>query len=148
MQLGGSRPGSVDHVTDHRVVAGLFRADDRVLLCHRRSDRRWYPDVWDLPGGHVDDGEDPRQALVRELREELGVRVDRPRNAPDAVITDDDAGFELSIWLVDSWHGEIVNAAPDEHDDVRWFTAEDTDALSLADTRYAVVLRRALGDAR
>ncbi|NIA25562.1 MAG: NUDIX domain-containing protein, partial [Gammaproteobacteria bacterium] len=91
---------------DHRVVAGLFRSGHRILLCHRRWDRCWYPDVWDLPGGHVRDGEDPRQALVRELGEELGVRVDPPTDAALAVIRDTDAGFEMSIWLVNVWEGE------------------------------------------
>ncbi|GBD84859.1 8-oxo-dGTP diphosphatase [bacterium BMS3Abin02] len=131
---------------DHRLVAGLFRAGDGVLLCHRRSDRRWYPDVWDLPGGHVDDGENPRRALVRELREELGVHVDVPTEGPDTVIRDRDARIELSIWLIDSWRGEIVNVAPDEHDDIRWFAAGDIASLSLAHPRYPELLRRALGD--
>lgn len=129
---------------DHRVVAGLLRAGDRVLLCHRRSDRRWYPDVWDLPGGHVRDGEDPRQALVRELGEELGVRVRLPTDAADAVVRDTDAGFEMSIWIVDAWEGEIVNTAPDEHDAVRWFTADDIAGLNLAHSRYPELFQQAL----
>ena len=53
---------------------------------------------------------------------------------------------ELSIWVVDSWHGEIVNAAPDEHDDVRWFTATDVEALKLAHPRYPELLQRALAN--
>ena len=128
---------------DHRVVAGLFRAGDRVLLCHRRSDRGWYADVWDLPGGHVRDGEDPRQAFVRELGEELGVRVDPPADAAHAVIRDTDAGFEMSIWIVDAWEGEIANTAPDEHDAIGWFTIADVSGLILADSRYLELLERA-----
>ena len=30
----------------------MLRCGERILLCHRRPDRAWYPDVWDLPGGH------------------------------------------------------------------------------------------------
>lgn len=133
-------------VIDHRVVAGLLRAGDSVLLCHRRPDRRWYPDVWDLPGGHVDEGEDPRHALVRELGEELSVRVDLPVDGPAMLIREEDAGLELSIWIVDLWDGEIANAAPDEHDDVRWFTAADIEALELAHPRYPELLQRAIAD--
>ena len=129
---------------DHRVVSGLFRNDDRVLLCHRRLDRRWYPEVWDLPGGHVRDGEDPRVALVREMREELGIRVDLPTHGPETVIRDEDAGFELSIWVFDMWDGEVANVAPLEHDDIRWFVIDEIDALSLADSRYVELLRHAL----
>jgi 8-oxo-dGTP diphosphatase len=57
------------------IVAGAMIKDGRVLLCHRSPHRRWYPDVWDLPGGHVELGETPTEALKRELLEELSVSV-------------------------------------------------------------------------
>jgi 8-oxo-dGTP diphosphatase len=56
----------------HLVVAATLHSDDRILLCHRSPTRRWFPDVWDFPGGHVEPGEAPLQALARELLEELG----------------------------------------------------------------------------
>lgn len=40
-----------------QVVPGLVRGDGRVLLCHRQADRASYPNVWDLPGGHIEPGE-------------------------------------------------------------------------------------------
>src|SRR4029450_2629954 len=61
-----------------RVVAAILRRDNRVLLCHRPPERAWYPDVWDLPGGHVEHGETPTEALARELREELAVDLRSP----------------------------------------------------------------------
>jgi ADP-ribose pyrophosphatase YjhB (NUDIX family) len=42
----------------HIVVAGLLVRDQQVLLCHRSAERKWYPNVWDLPGGHVHDAFD------------------------------------------------------------------------------------------
>lgn len=57
----------------HLVAAGLLRRGGRGLLLHRAPTRRWYPDCWDLPGGHVEGGETPDEALHRELLEELGV---------------------------------------------------------------------------
>ncbi len=61
---------------------GLLRSDGRALLVHRRADRQWFPDVWDVPGGHIDPGEAVPDALARELFEEVGVRIDPPTGPP------------------------------------------------------------------
>ena len=42
---------------------------------HRSPNRRAYPDVWDLPGGHIETGETELAALTREMHEELGVQI-------------------------------------------------------------------------
>lgn len=61
---------------EHIVVAGLLRRRGRALMVHRSPQRRWYPDAWDLPGGHVEVGEVSSLALVRELHEELGITAE------------------------------------------------------------------------
>lgn len=128
--------------TPVRVAVGLLRRGDRVLLCHRRADRESYPDVWDLPGGHVDDGESVAEALVRELEEELAITVDIPAGPPWATLTEGD--LELHMFLIDHWRGEPTNSAPDEHDEIRWSRVEDLTDLDLADNSYRELIRRAL----
>jgi 8-oxo-dGTP pyrophosphatase MutT (NUDIX family) len=80
-----------------RIAAAFLRDGDRVLLCHRSAGRRWYPDVWDLPGGHVDEGERPEAALVRELDEELGITVAEPSGPPMHEIATAAADMQLTI---------------------------------------------------
>jgi 8-oxo-dGTP diphosphatase len=133
---------SADDSGPVRIVTAVLRDGDRVLLCHRSAGRRWYPDVWDLPGGHVEEGEDPKESLVRELREELGITASEPSSPPMHEIRT--ATFDMQIWLVDRWTGTPVNAAPDEHDAVAWFETSDLDSLRLAHESYLSTLTAVL----
>ena len=128
-----------ENVPAHDVVAAVLVEAGRVLLCHRRADLTWYPDVWDLPGGHVEPGELPADALRRECREELDVEVVDERRV--ARVREGD--LHVSVFLVARWDGRPRNAAPEEHDELRWFAAGELDGLALADPRY----RQLLGDA-
>lgn len=112
----------------HRVAAGLLVADGRVLLGHRHPERQNYPDCWDAVGGHIETGESPEQALVRECHEEIGVVVTRARLALTTRIDD----LELHAFVIDGWHGTPTNLAPDEHDDLRWFGPDELPGLRLA----------------
>ena len=125
----------------HIVVAGLLRRRGRALLVHRSSQRNWYPDTWDLPGGHVLDGESPHQALRRELEEELGIVADLG-GEPFAHVQGVD--FRMDIWLVERWVGEPSNIDPLEHDALAWMTAEELHGLHLADPRLPQLLGMAL----
>ena len=109
-------------------VAALVR-DGLVLLVHRHPSRQRYPDCWDLPGGHVEPGEPPHQAVSRECLEELGVHVHDPLPVP---MTVDDPALDMHAFLVTRWEGEPVNAAPEEHDGLRWFRPSELASLTLA----------------
>ncbi len=115
-----------------------------MLLCHRSPTRRWYPNVWDFPGGHVEDGESPPGALRRELAEELGVDIGIVTGPPALALPDDAAELDLSVWAVTSWEGEVRNAEPAEHDRIGWFAGDELDALVLADDGYRPFLLRLL----
>lgn len=110
------------------AVAALVR-DGLVLLVHRHPSRRAYPDCWDLVGGHVEPGEQPHQAIARECLEELGVHVHAPLPIP---MTISDPNLNLHAFLVTRWEAEPVNAAPEEHDDLRWFRPDELANLKLA----------------
>ena len=116
----------------HEVVAGALVREGRVLLVHRSPHRHAYPNVWDLPGGHVETGESELQALSREMHEELGVQIQtgsashlcrlNAGRRGDAVL--------VSAWRVGDWQGTPTNVAPDEHDAIRWFPAEELPLLA------------------
>lgn len=110
------------------AVAALVR-DGLLLLVHRHPTRQRYPDCWDLVGGHVEPAESPHQAVSRECLEELGVHVHDPLPIP---MTVGDATLDMHAFLVTRWEGEPANAAPEEHDDLRWFRPSDLADLTLA----------------
>lgn len=126
--------------TPVHVVGGILVADGRVLLGHRSPSRRWYPDVWDIPGGHVEPGETGRAGMERELREELGVVVVTASALGTAHVGD----VVIDLWTVTEWTGNPVNREPEEHDEVRWFGVDDLPVGTLAHPGLAPVLRAAL----
>ncbi|HEY2014031.1 MAG TPA: NUDIX domain-containing protein [Bryobacteraceae bacterium] len=56
-----------------QVVAGIIRRGDDILIC-RRTARQSHPLKWEFPGGKIESGETPAEALARELEEELDIR--------------------------------------------------------------------------
>jgi mutator protein MutT len=130
-----------DTAEAHEIVAALLVRDGRVLLCHRSAGRRWYPDVWDFPGGHVEHGEQPIEALARELKEELAIVIQQPGPELVQVV---DPEFTLRIWMVEDWVGSPLNASPVEHDDLGWFDVFEVAGLRLAHGGYLALIRDTL----
>ncbi len=92
-----------------------------LLLGDHRKSGLWLP-----PGGHVEDGEDPRQAVIREAREELGIAAGSADGRPFFLTVTPTAGanrhLDVSLWFVlpvDRDEERIV-ADPGEFKSVRW----------------------------
>ncbi|WP_328473558.1 NUDIX domain-containing protein [Actinoplanes sp. NBC_00393] len=116
----------------HEIVTGALVREGRVLLVHRSPNRHAYPDVRDLPGGHIEPAETEPAALARELHEELGVQI---ATGTAIHLCRLEAGqgedsVRISAWLVGEWEGTPANVAPDEHDDIRWFRPEELPPLA------------------
>jgi len=131
------------------IVGGVLTDSRGVLMAHRRPDRENAPDTWSFAGGHVDPGETPVEALRRELHEELGVAA-VVEGEPHLNVVEGGAGAEpvvFSMWIVRQWTGVPVNAAPDEHDELRWVRSADLDGLVLAHTFCRTLVEELSGSA-
>jgi 8-oxo-dGTP pyrophosphatase MutT (NUDIX family) len=126
------------------VVCGLLVRSGRVLLVHRNQLKRWAPNRWDLPGGHVEDGESDVTAVIRELKEELGVDASESQVHRVAQLQGD--SYDLRIFVVRAWSGDPENCATNEHDDLNWFTEHELATLTLADPETLEIIVQVLRD--
>ena len=136
----------------HEIAAALITRAGLILLGKRSPTREFYPNVWDVFGGHVEPDEEHERTLIREVQEELditltrwtfletitqplpiGIEVDKP---PDLLIA--------HFYLVTAWTGTPVNRQPEEHSQIRWFSLEEATQLELADPSYPELFARYL----
>ena len=92
-----------------RVVAALIVRGDEILIC-QRTRHQSKPLMWEFPGGKIETGEQPRDALRRELEEELGIHADVGDEVERITHTYQDGGtVELRFYAVRSFSGDLEN---------------------------------------
>lgn len=102
------------------AAAVMLRADGREFLLAQRPEGKVYTGYWEFPGGKVEPGESVRDALIRELQEELGITVTACSPWLTRIFTYPHATVRLNFWRVTAWDGEIGITAPLEHSAVDW----------------------------
>ena len=105
-----------------RVAAALILKNWKMLIC-QRTRHQPFPLKWEFPGGKIEKGEQPRDALRRELEEELGVGAKIGDEVSRIQHTYSRGGtVELRFFLVEEFAGEIENRI---FKDVRWVARKD-----------------------
>lgn len=109
-------------------TAALIRRDSRYLFVRRRSGGD-LGGCWELPGGKVDEGESPEEALRRELAEELGVAASVGRLLGEARFEHDGRSFRLLGFEVDA---NVDSITLYEHEESALLTVSEALGLNLA----------------
>lgn len=112
------------------VAAGaMVDADGRVLLC-QRPEGKALAGLWEFPGGKVEPGETPEACLMRELEEELGIRVARACLAPFVFASHEYETFHLlmPLYLIRRWEGTITAR---EHKAIAWVRPNGMEAYPM-----------------
>ncbi|MGW7546522.1 (deoxy)nucleoside triphosphate pyrophosphohydrolase [Streptomyces sp. NPDC054770] len=104
------------------VVVGAALLDAGRLLAARRSAPPELAGRWELPGGKVEPGESPEHALVRELREELGVEAETLTRVPGQWPLH--APYVLQVWTARLHPASPAPKPLQDHDELRWLTPE------------------------
>jgi 8-oxo-dGTP diphosphatase len=131
----------------HEVVAALIIRSQRILLGQRSATREFYPDVWDVFGGHVEPGEQHHETLIRELQEELGITPTQWRYLETITSSQLGEASDLLIvhfYLVTDWTGTPTNCQLDEHSTIGWFSLGQAIQLPLAHPKHPAFFARYL----
>ena len=112
------------------VVAGALKSVEGRWLMHRRPLHKHHGGLWEFPGGKVELRETPRAALVRELREELGVAIalHEPEEEAHAASgsTASMPAIVILLYILRHWSGEPQAL---EGGEVAWFDPHEIDDL-------------------
>ena len=100
------------------AACALIDADGRVLIA-QRPEGKSMAGLWEFPGGKVDPGERPEDALIRELKEELGIVVNEACLAPltFASHTYEDFHLLMPLYVCRRWEGMVT---PRENQELAW----------------------------
>lgn len=105
------------------VAVALIDADDRILIA-QRPEGKALAGLWEFPGGKIDAGERPEEALIRELREELGITVKEACLAPLTFASYAYPEFHLlmPLYVCRRWEGFVQSR---EGQALKWVRAKD-----------------------
>jgi len=115
------------------VVAALMRRQGKVLV-GQRPEGASLAGTWEFPGGKIEIGESPEQALQRELEEELGVQAEIGPLKFAATHAYGKTGILFLFYEVKYWKGQIKMQ---QHPDLRWVTPKELSQLELPEANSA-----------
>lgn len=110
-------------------VVGAVVVRNGAILCAQRGPAGALPGMWEFPGGKIESGEAPRDALVREIEEELGCRV----SVGDEV-TSTRHEYDFGIVTLTTFYCTLIEGEPEisEHQALIWLEPADLESLAWA----------------
>jgi 8-oxo-dGTP diphosphatase len=125
-----------------RVVAGLIVQDGKLLVC-QRTRHQTMPLKWEFPGGKIEEGEQPRDALRRELDEELGIAATIGDELARIQHEYPNGGMvELRFFVVREFQGELENRI---FKDIQWAAPKDLPKFDFLEADLTLVEDLAAG---
>ena len=125
-----------------RVVAALITRDGKLLVC-QRTRHQTMPLKWEFPGGKIEEGEQPRDALRRELDEELGIHATIGDELARIQHEYPNGGMvELRFYIVREYKGELENRI---FKDIQWAAPKDLPRFDFLEADLTLVKDLASG---
>ena len=117
------------------AVAVILNKENKVLIA-KRHDHLHQGGKWEFPGGKIEQNESAKEALFREIAEEVGLTV---QQASPLMVLDYDYGdklVSLNVWTVTDFTGEAIGA---EDQEIRWITREKLINFTFPEANQPIV---------
>ena len=123
-------------------AAYLFLMKEGKILVARRTNTGYQDGNYQVPAGHVEEGEVPAQAMAREAKEEIGIDID-PSDAEFVHVSyrpkHDETGDRVDFFFkVEKWSGEVTNMEPNKCDDLKWISPNELPSNMTLHVRKAI----------
>lgn len=112
------------------VAAAVIESDGQILICRRREGER-FGGFWEFPGGKIEEGESPEEALGREIREELDLDIDVGDRIASFSYGEPPDGFVL-IGFFARLKPETPELILKDHAEARWVRPAELDRFDFA----------------
>jgi len=113
----------------HIYVVGAVIVRDGKIMCAQRGNTKTMPGKWEFPGGKIEEGETPQEALKREIQEEMQCIVEVGESIETTVYD-----YEFGVVHLSTFYCSLVEGVPalTEHAAIRWLAAEGLGTLDWA----------------
>jgi 8-oxo-dGTP diphosphatase len=113
-------------------VSGFLYKDGKVLALRRSDQEKFLSAYWELPGGKVEFGESPEEAIVREFKEETNLSVQTVKiYSTFSYLSENNSQHTVDMQFIVSLNGPIDNLEINkEHSEFRWFAENEIDRIS------------------
>lgn len=121
-----------------QIAVGIIRNPQYEIFITQRAADAHMANKWEFPGGKIEQGESPEQAVIRELEEEVGIIARAPRLFDKLEYQFPDRHITLWFYLVEQWEGEPWGK---EGQPGRWVTLTESDAEKFPPANEPVIAK-------
>ncbi|MDO8664691.1 MAG: NUDIX hydrolase [Candidatus Liptonbacteria bacterium] len=112
----------------------IYNDNGKVLIIKRSKKNEVLPEYWDIPGGTLEDGEDPATGAIREVKEETNLKIHNPSFYFEKSNIDKNKNRQfVTLVFFAKYLGDEIALNPDEHDEYKWIDISEVGNYKTVD---------------